>query len=62
MDSLPNKPWLRPKEIAEAWGINPRTVCKWFQEGKIRGRKLGYKIVQIERQSLIEFLENRPER
>jgi excisionase family DNA binding protein len=32
---LPDRPMLTPAEVATAFGVDPKTVARWAQEGKL---------------------------
>lgn len=44
MSTLPNKELLRPDEVAAYFSVTVRTVRRWIQEGRIKGKKVGRQI------------------
>ena len=40
MSTLPNKELLRPDEVAAYFSVTVRTVRRWIQEGRIKGKKV----------------------
>lgn len=46
-----------PKEAAGFLGISAYTAAKWVREGKLPGRRLGYKMVRIRGADIAAFLE-----
>lgn len=55
---LPDRPLLRPDEVASTLGITKRTVYNWVEQGKIMAIKLGThnSSIRIYKQSLINML------
>lgn len=39
IDNQRDEDWLTPAEVASWFGVHPRTVVRWANEGKIRFRK-----------------------
>jgi excisionase family DNA binding protein len=54
MNELPDKPRLNVKEVAEFWGVDPRTVYRWIEKGVIVAVKKGGSL-RIPRESALEY-------
>ncbi|WP_246051367.1 helix-turn-helix domain-containing protein [Balnearium lithotrophicum] len=54
---IPQKPFFSTEEVAEIFGVRPKTVRKWIYSGKVRATKLGTQW-RIPRNELIEFAAN----
>jgi excisionase family DNA binding protein len=53
MNSLPNKQYLTPKEVAAYYQINIRTLYSWIAEGKVEAERIGpYRILRIRRETV----------
>ncbi|MDA2916464.1 helix-turn-helix domain-containing protein [Nitrospinae bacterium AH_259_B05_G02_I21] len=57
ISELPQAPLLKPSEIAPFLGCGPDNVTKLWRIGRLRGRKTGYRTLLIERESVIEYVE-----
>ena len=47
---------LSPKEVAEMLSVTTETVRRWCRSGTIRARKVGEKLIRIERASVEQFI------
>ncbi|MBW2645109.1 MAG: helix-turn-helix domain-containing protein [Deltaproteobacteria bacterium] len=56
MTKLPNKPLLRPDEVADYWSVAVSTIYSWIDQGVIQAVKKGGTI-RIPRE---EALKSRP--
>ena len=54
---IPKKPFFSTEEVADIFGVKPKTVRKWIYSGKVRATKLGSQW-RIPRNELIEFAAN----
>ena len=53
--SLPNKPLLRPQEVAPFLYCTDRNVRKLFNEGKLKGERKGPRKILIYRHSVLDY-------
>ena len=51
MTDLPNRPFLKIKEVADHFGVCKRTVRRWADKGELEARKIGG-AVRITRESV----------
>jgi excisionase family DNA binding protein len=51
MTDLPNRPFLKIKEVAGYFGVCPRTIRRWANAGEIEVRRIGGS-TRITRESL----------
>ncbi len=55
---LPNKPLLRPDEVADFFRVKVRVIYKWVDEGKIKGAvRIAGRTIRIPKESVIECQE-----
>lgn len=55
-EGLPNKPKLRPDEVARYFDVTDRTVYNWCRDGKIVFEQLPTGIIRIPRVAVIEVI------
>lgn len=55
-DELPNRPLLRPDEVASFFSVGRRTVYRWIDEGKLVASNPGGKALRIMRESVVALL------
>lgn len=53
---MSNKEYYSPKEIAETYNLNIRTVYAWIRQGRLKAIKLG-DLWRIPKDSLDDFLK-----
>lgn len=52
MTDLPNKALLRPDEVADYYGVKPKTVRGWIATGKLEAVKVAGNLLRVRRESL----------
>lgn len=52
--------WLTVTQAREQHGIPASTVKRWAQEGRVKSRRVGARVLEINRASLLVTLANRP--
>jgi len=59
MDStaiIPNKPLLRPDEVANIFQVSQKTVYSWHAEGKLPGVKPGGRCLRFQRSVIVTII------
>jgi excisionase family DNA binding protein len=41
MTTLPQKPWLRPDEVALFFDVHVNTIRRWIDDGRLEASKIG---------------------
>lgn len=55
--SIPDKPLLRPDEVARLFQVTKKTVYQWHSLGKLPGGlKFGDKCLRFDRESVVLFM------
>ena len=52
-----NTGYLTAKAIAEVLSVRPSTIMTWYREGRIPGRKLGYRTVRFDLNAVLAAFE-----
>lgn len=52
-----NNPLLRVNEAAQCLSVSRWTICRWVEEGRLRGTKIGKGSVRILRESIVGLIE-----
>lgn len=47
---------LSPKEVATMLGVTTETVRRWCRHGTIRSKKVGEKLIRIEKDAVEQFI------
>lgn len=42
-------------EVAVWYGVDPRTVRRWLREGLVKGRRLGPRLIRLDRDSVLNM-------
>lgn len=49
--------WLTTKQIGDFLNIPNQTIIWWVQQNKLVGKKFGYRILRIQLESFLQFLD-----
>lgn len=52
---IPRKPYFRPDEVAEIFGVCKQTVYRWHEFGKISGVRVAGGTLRFERTEIIRI-------
>jgi excisionase family DNA binding protein len=53
--NLPEKPWLRVREVAEYFDVHVNTIKYWIRLGRLDAVKLSKQVVRIPRESVLKI-------
>lgn len=48
-------PHVAPTQLAQYWGVHPRTIIRWLRRGQLRGLRLPGGLWRIRRQDALAF-------